>query len=98
MNFKRITFAQLESARRTIVRNSIRRSFSAVRVNPFFLFTKKTKNSRMGKGVGSLNSIEYILKPGTVVFETVSYSYINSVESLIKASKKLPGEYRVLIK
>ena len=52
----------------------------------------------MGKGVGSLNSIEYILKPGTVVFETVSYSYINSVESLIKASKKLPGEYRVLIK
>lgn len=98
MNFKRVTFSQLESARRVIIRNSIKKSFNSVKINPFFLFTKKAKKSRMGKGVGAVNSIEYILKPGTIVFETVSFCYVNSIKYLIKASKKLPGEYRILIK
>ena len=98
MNFKRITFSQLETARRVIVRNSIKKSFISVGVNSFFLFTKKAKKSRMGKGVGEVKSIEYILKPGTIVFETVSFYYSNSIQYLIKASKKLPGEYRILIK
>ena len=98
MNFKRITFSQLESARRVIVRNSIKKSFSSIRINPFFLFTKKANKSRMGKGIGVVKSIEYILKPGMVVFETISFSYLNSFKYLIKASNKLPGEYRVLIK
>jgi len=49
----------------------------------------------MGKGIGSINSLEINLKPGTVVFEMVSINFTKSFNVLLNASKKLPGFYKI---
>lgn len=48
-----LTFKQIEAARRTISRLTGRGNKIWIRVYPDHLLTKKSKGSRMGKGVGS---------------------------------------------
>ena len=67
-------------------------------VKAFFFLQKKKKNSRMGKGVGNVNSLEYILKPGTVLFKIISYNKKISLNSILKAFKKIPGSFSLLKK
>jgi len=95
LNYSRVSIKQLELVRRYIVRKTNRFSFNKLRIKPFFFFTKKSKKSRMGKGIGSINSLEINLKPGTVVFEMVSINFTKSFNVLLNASKKLPGFYKI---
>ena len=95
LNYSRVSIKQLELVRRYIVRKTNRFSFNKLRIKPFFFFTKKSKKSRMGKGIGSINSLEINLKPGTIVFEMVSINFTKSFNILLNASKKLPGSYKI---
>ena len=95
LTYVRVSIKQLELVRRHIVKKTNRFSFNKLRIKPFFFFTKKSKKSRMGKGIGSINSLEINLKPGTVVFEMVSINFTKSFNVLLNASKKLPGFYKI---
>merc|ERR1712237_77985 len=75
LSFVRMKYNQIETIRRVLVRKFKRHSFILCQLNSFFCFTKKKKNSRMGKGSGPLNSLEYIIKPGMVLFKILSYNY-----------------------
>ncbi len=99
LNFVKISFKQLEIVRRTIIRKTLKFSFTLSSINPFFFYTKKSKNSRMGKGCGSVvsNSIVYHVKPGTVVFEFIGISNKKAIQVIIESSKKLPGKYKLKI-
>ena len=95
LSYVRISIKQIELARRFIVRKTNKFSFNSLKIKPFFFFTKKSKKSRMGKGIGSVNSLEYNVRPGTIIFEMISISFKNSFSILLNASKKLPGFYKV---
>lgn len=95
LTYVRVSLKQLELVRRYIVRKTNKFSFNKLRIKPFFFFTKKSKKSRMGKGIGSINSLEVNLKPGIIVFEMVSINFKKSFDILLNASKKLPGFYKI---
>lgn len=95
LSFIKISHKQLESARRAIVRKNSKFCFILNKLNPFFYLTKKSKKSRMGKGVGKVYSKVYNLKPGIVVFEVIGINSLLSIKSIKKALIKLPGFYRI---
>lgn len=98
LNFIRLDISQIEVTRRFLVRNSFKNSFSLFNIKPFFYFTKKSKKSRMGKGVGIVNSKEFILKPGFKVFEFSSLDFKKSKNIIYSSLKKLPGKYKLFLK
>ena len=55
-----LMFKQIEAARRCIARVTNRNSKIWIRIYPKHILTKKSKNSRMGKGVGSF-FVKFIL-------------------------------------
>ena len=95
LTYSRITIKQIELVRRYIARKTNKFSYNRLKIKPFFFFTKKSQKSRMGKGIGSINSLELNLKPGNILFEMISINYKNSFKILLEASKKLPGKYKV---
>ena len=95
LTFSRISIKQLELVRRYIARKTNKFSYSRLKLKPFFFYTKKSQKSRMGKGIGSINSLELNIKPGNVLFEMNSVNYKESFNILLNASKKLPGKYKV---
>lgn len=52
----------------------------------------------MGKGVGIINSKEFILKPGFKVFEFSSLDFKKSKNIIYSSLKKLPGKYKLFLK
>lgn len=56
-------------------------------VRPNFILTMKSKNSRMGSGVGNYIRICSIIKPNTTIIMTKNYS-INILKKIIKYVKK----------
>ena len=91
-------YNQIETIRRVLVRKFKRHSFILCQLNSFFCFTKKKKNSRMGKGSGPLNSLEYIIKPGMVLFKILSYNYNISLISIKKIFKQIKGNFTFILK
>ena len=65
------------------------------KLNPLFYLTKKSKKSRMGKGVGKVYNKIYNLKPGILVFEVIGVSSLLTTKSIKKALIKLPGFYKI---
>ena len=98
LSYSRLSIKQIEVARRAIVRYTQKFVFVKLNINPFFIFTKKSQKSRMGKGAGSINSLEFNLRPGIFIFELISTSSIISKNSFLKASNKLPGKYTIIKK
>jgi len=96
LSFTKISYKQLESARRAIVRKNLKFCFILNKIKPFFNLTKKSKKSRMGKGIGKFNTKIYNLKPGNLVFEVIGINTLLSIKSIKKALLKLPGFFKIL--
>ena len=95
ISYSKISYNQIESARRVISKKNLKFCFIFNDTKPFMYFTKKSKKSRMGKGKGKLNSIKYILKPGKIIFKVKGIEKKLIIKSLLKASYKLPGFYKI---
>ena len=95
LSYVRITFKQLETFRRVIVRKNLKFCFILNKFKEFFCLTKKSKKSRMGKGRGKLSGKVYNLRPGLVVLEISGVNKILLVKSIKKALNKLPGFYKI---
>ena len=64
-----VTSRQIESARRTIMRHIKRRGRVWIRIFPDKPVTKRSAESRMGKGKGSVDHYVAVVRPGLILFE-----------------------------
>lgn len=91
----RLTPKQLESIRRVFVRLTKREGRFLIRVFINQSVTKKPKGSRMGKGVGPINSWVIDVKAGQIIFEftflndTIVKSFLAGIKSKIPAKTAL---------
>lgn len=85
-----ITASQLESARRIITRKIKRKGKLWLRIFPDFPVTSKPKESRMGKGKGSVSHWAVKIKSGVTLFEICGIPINAAVVALKAAGKKLP--------
>ena len=88
----RLTSKQLESIRRVFVRLTKREGRFLIRVFLNQSITKKAKGSRMGKGVGPLESWVIDVKAGQLIFE---FTFLNEkiVKSFLAGIKsKIPAK------
>ena len=93
-----VTNRQLESARKVISRYTKKIWKMWMRVFPDVPITKLGLEMPMGKGKGEVDRYAARVKRGRVVFEITGLSHDAAVETLIKASKKLPTQCRVVVK
>lgn len=91
-----LTFKQIEAARRCIARLTNRNSKIWIRIYPKHVLTKKSKNSRMGKGVGNFLCNVYFVKEGTIIFEINRIFFKKAYQALFSASKKLPLKLKIV--
>jgi large subunit ribosomal protein L16 len=85
-----ITSRQIEAARRAIMRHIKRRGRVWIRVFPDKPVTKRSAESRMGKGKGSVDHYVAVVRPGLILFEMSGMSEDIAREALRLAAFKLP--------
>lgn len=85
-----ITSRQIESARRAIMRHIKRRGRVWIRVFPDKPVTKRSAESRMGKGKGSVDHYVVVVRPGLILFEMAGTDEEIAREALRLAAFKLP--------
>ncbi len=91
-----ITSRQIESARVAINRALKRGGKLWIRIFPDVPRTKKPLEVRQGKGKGSVDRYEALVKPGTVVFEVEGVSEELAREAFRRAAHKLPVKTRFI--
>lgn len=94
----RITLKQLEAIRRIFVRVTKREGRFFIRMHLNQSVTKKSKGSRMGKGVGSIDKWVIDVKPGQIIFEFTHLnekSYAKFVEGI---KGKIPAKIELVLK
>jgi large subunit ribosomal protein L16 len=85
-----ISSRQIESARRAIMRHIKRRGRVWIRIFPDKPVTKRSAESRMGKGKGSVDHYVAVVKPGRILFEMSGMEEEVAREALRLAAFKLP--------
>jgi large subunit ribosomal protein L16 len=85
-----ITSRQIEASRRAINRYIKRRGRVWIRVFPDKPVTKRSAESRMGKGKGSVDHYVAVVRPGLVLFEMAGVDEETAREALRLAAFKLP--------
>jgi large subunit ribosomal protein L16 len=85
-----ISSRQIEAARRTIMRHIKRRGRVWIRIFPDKPFTKRSAESRMGKGKGAVDHYVAVVRPGLVMFEMAGIDEETAREALRLAAFKLP--------
>ncbi|MER3329323.1 MAG: 50S ribosomal protein L16, partial [Candidatus Kapaibacterium sp.] len=85
-----ITNRQIESARIAINRYLRRDGKVWIRVFPDKPFTKKPAETRMGKGKGSPEGWEAVIRPGRILFEIDGVTEERAKEAMRLAAHKLP--------
>jgi large subunit ribosomal protein L16 len=85
-----ITSRQIEAARRAIMRHIKRRGRVWIRVFPDKPVTKRSAESRMGKGKGSVDHYVAVVRPGLILFEMSGIEEEIAREALRLAAFKLP--------
>lgn len=85
-----VTSRQIESARRTIMRHIKRRGRVWIRIFPDKPVTKRSAESRMGKGKGSVDHYVAVVRPGLILFEMAGTDEEIAREALRLAAFKLP--------
>ena len=85
-----ITSRQIEAARRAIMRHIKRRGRVWIRVFPDKPVTKRSAESRMGKGKGSVDHYVAVVRPGLIMFEMAGIEEEIAREALRLAAFKLP--------
>jgi len=91
-----ISARQIESARRTIVRNLKRRGKVWIRIFPDKPITKRAAESRMGKGKGSVEFWAAVVKPGRILFEVGGVDADVAKHALKQATYKFPIKTKII--
>ncbi|NLF74958.1 MAG: 50S ribosomal protein L16 [Chloroflexi bacterium] len=91
-----ITSRQIEASRRAIMRYIKRRGRVWIRVFPDKPVTKRSAESRMGKGKGSVDHYVAVVRPGLVLFEMAGVDEETAREALRLAAFKLPISAKVI--
>lgn len=90
----RISSKQIEAARIAMTRHVKRGGKMWIRIFPDTPFTKKPAEVRMGKGKGSPEGWEAIIRPGRILYEMEGIPRELAKEALRLASHKLPIKTR----
>jgi len=96
MTAARVRSNQIESARKVIARSLGKTGRSWIRIFPDKPFTQKPPEVKLGKGKGDPVGYEVQVWPGRVLFEVDGVTDAIAVQTLIKASKKLPLKAKVI--
>lgn len=91
-----ISARQIESARRSIVRNLKRRGKVWIRIFPDKPITKRAAESRMGKGKGAVEFWAAVVKPGRIIFEIGGVDADVAKHALKQAQYKFPIRTKVI--
>ncbi|HAF62922.1 MAG TPA: 50S ribosomal protein L16 [Anaerolineaceae bacterium] len=91
-----ISARQIESARRSIVRNLKRRGKVWIRIFPDKPITKRAAESRMGKGKGSVEFWAAVVKPGRILFEVGGVDADVAKRALKQATYKFPIKTKII--
>ncbi len=94
----KMTAQQIEAARITISRAVKRGGQLWIRVFPDKPFTKKPAETRMGKGKGSPEGWEAVIRPGRILYELTGVEEEVAKKALRLAAAKLPFETKVITK
>jgi ribosomal protein L16 len=91
-----LTEKQLEAARRVITRLTDKVVKPFLKIKPTAPLTKKSAESRMGKGKGKFFMLVHKIKPGQKIFEIKGFNNRKLIINISKsAAKKLPVATKV---
>ncbi len=93
-----ITSRQIEAARIAMTRAMKREGQVWIRIFPDKPITKKPAEVRMGKGKGAPEYWVAVVKPGTILFESIGISLADAQESLRLAAQKLPIRTKFVVR
>lgn len=91
-----ITAKQIEAARIAMTRHVKRGGKIWIRIFPDKPFTKKPAEVRMGKGKGSPEGWEAVIRPGRILYEMSGVDKAMAKEALRLAAHKLPIKTRFI--
>jgi large subunit ribosomal protein L16 len=94
----RVTSAQIESARKALVRHLTKVGRYWIRIFPDKPITAKPAEVGMGKGKGDLKYYCFEVRPGRILFEVSGVKEERMREALRKAGTKLPCTTKVVSK
>jgi large subunit ribosomal protein L16 len=94
----RINPNQLEAIRRVVVRKTQRTGKFLLRTFIDQPLTKKSKGSRMGKGVGAIDLWVLDIKVGQIILEISAVSKDLAISILKRAASKLPMNVDLVVK
>jgi len=94
----KITSAQIESARKVIVRKTKKVGKLWIRLFPDIPVSKKPAEVRMGKGKGAVEYWIAKIKAGRVLFELDGINKIKAFDILTTAASKLPVRTKIISK
>jgi len=92
----RVTSAQIESARKTLVRYLTKMGRYWIRIFPDKPITAKAAEVGMGKGKGDLKYYCFEVRPSRILFEVSGVDEKIMKEALRKAGTKLPCKTKVV--
>ena len=92
----RLSHRQIEAARVALTRHMRRGGKLWIRIFPDKPVTAKPAETRMGKGKGSPEGWEAIIRPGRILFELEGIGEDTAREALRLAARKLPVRTRVV--
>lgn len=92
----KLTSKQIESARKVITRYMKRAGKLWIVVFPHTPVTKKPAEVRMGSGKGNVEYYIAKIKPGRIIFEIDGIDDASAINSLMKASAKLPFKTKIV--
>ena len=92
----RVTSAQIESARKAMVRHLTKEGKTWIRIFPDRPVTAKAAEVGMGKGKGDLKGYCFEVHPGRIIFEADGATPEICKEALRKAGTNLPVKTRVV--
>ena len=98
-SYSHITLNQVETLRRFLVR-FLNKKLKKRMIRKYSItcaLFKKSKNSRMGKGIGKFDKWYGQLKPGTILFEFTLYAILNKklLTSFYSISKRMPFKFKI---
>lgn len=93
-----ITSRQIEAARIAMTRAMKREGQVWIRVFPDKPVTKKPAEVRMGKGKGAPEYWVAVVRPGTILFESMGVTKELAQESLRLAAQKLPIRTKFIVR
>ena len=93
----RITSAQIESARRSVMRHIKRGGKLWIRIFPDTPVTSKPAEVRMGSGKGAVDHYVCKVKPGKILFELDGVDKELASEAMRRAAAKLPVQTKFIV-